>query len=340
MNEVEIMSVKCKNRIKKFMIIFLTVIVVNLVIILPFVTVLIYEGIFSMRYETDDNLRFSLEDYDGLQCQRNDFLSEEVNLAGYMYFKENMQAKGVLVLAHGLGGGGHNSYMPFIDYFTSNGYYVFAYDATGNDNSGGKDVEGFPQGIIDLNSAICHVETIEEYKELPAFLLGHSWGGYSVGNVLCMHPEIKGAVIIAGFNESENLLQYHSEKIVGDTFIDFLMLYVKTYEEIKFGKEYTDISAIQGMETTNANILIAHSKDDTSVPTKYGYDSFYEKFGDSERFSYVLYEDKGHSDLYYSNEAIEYREKMGEHICTEKQKCYELDEMLMEAILEMFEKSL
>ena len=334
------MSVKCKNRLKKFLIIFVSIIIVNLVVILPVVTVLIYEGIFSMRYETDESCRFSLDDYEGLQCQRNDFLSEEVTLAGYMYFKENMQVKGVLVLVHGLGGGGHNTYMPFVDYFTSNGYYVFAYDATGNDNSGGKNVEGFPQGIIDLNNALCHVETIEEYQDLPVFLLGHSWGGYSVGNVLCMHPDVKGAVIIAGFNESENLLQYHSEKIVGDTFIDFLMLYVEAYEQIKFGKEYTDITAIQGMEATNANILIAHSKDDTSVPTKYGYDIFNEKFGDSERFHYVLYEDKGHSDLYYSNEAIEYRGKMGEHICLEKQKCYELDEMLMEEILKMFEKSL
>lgn len=50
-----------------------------------------------------------------------------------------------MVIAHGLGGGGHNTYMPFIDYFTSNSYYVFAYDVRGNDYSDG--VEVLPQCI-------------------------------------------------------------------------------------------------------------------------------------------------------------------------------------------------
>ena len=39
--------------------------------------------------------------------------------------------KGVVVIAHGLGGGGQNTYMDLADYFTSNGYLVFAYDVTG-----------------------------------------------------------------------------------------------------------------------------------------------------------------------------------------------------------------
>ncbi len=289
------MAGKTKNNLKKFIGIFLVVILANVILILPLVTMIIYEVIFGARYETSGDTRFFVEDFDGLQVERSDFISEGKLLAGYQYKNDKQEQKGVVVLAHGLGGGGHNTYMPLIDCFTSNGYYVFTYDATGNDNSEGKDVDGFPQGIIDLDNAICHVATLEEYEDLPLFLVGHSWGGYSVGNVLNFHPEVKAAVIIAGFNESENLLQHYSEKYVGDILIDFLMLYVEGYEQLKFGKEFTDITAVEGMKNTTADILIVHSKDDTNVPTEYGYDLFYDEFGNSERFKFVLYEDKGHS---------------------------------------------
>ena len=289
------MNVRKKINVKKLITIFIIVILANFVIGLPLVTMIVYESIFGMRYETSEDTKYSVEEFEGLQVERSDFGSEDNILAGYQYKKDTINPKGVVVFSHGLGGGGHNTYMPFIDYLAANGYYVFAYDATGNDNSGGKDVEGFPQGIIDLDKAICHVASLEEYEGLPIFLVGHSWGGYSVGNVLNFHPEVKSDVIIAGFNESENLLQYYSEKYVGDIFIDFLMWYVEGYEQLKFGKNYTDITAVEGMKNTTADILIVHSKDDTNVPIEYGYELYYKEFGNSERFEFVLYEDNGHS---------------------------------------------
>ena len=348
------------KRIKKIIGILATIIISIPIVIIPVATVVIYEAIFGMRYETLPWLWFDVEDYDGLKMEQSDFESNGVMLAGYKYFKDISDSKGVVVISHGLGGGGHNTYMPFVDYFTSNGYYVFTYDARGNDNSEGKSVEGFPQGIIDLDNAISHMSDIEEYENLPIFLLGHSWGGYSVGNVLCLHPEVKAAVIISGFNESENLLQYYSEKVIGDSIIDFLLLYVDMYEQIKFGKEYTEITAVSGMKNTEAAVMIVHSKDDTIVPTRYGYDNLYKEFSDSERVEFVLYEEKGHGFLYYSDEAIAYQEQLKKEYYdlveeqnrdneyykeqfmdnyTNKEKCFELDPMLMNRILEMFENT-
>lgn len=261
-----------------------------------------------------------------------------------------------MVIAHGLGGGGHNTYMPFVDAFTSNGYDVFAYDAHGNDNSGGE-VEGIPQGLIDLDHAISHAETIAEYQDLPLMLFGHSWGGYAVGNVLNMHPKVKAAVIAAGFNESKDLIEYQGQQMLGGL-IKVLMPYVNLYERLKFGSEYTSVSAISGMEKTDAGIMVVHSKDDTIVPTKYGYDAFYEAFGDSDRFTFVLYEDKGHNYLFCSEAAWAYREQLnadykryvadhgGEYSAEvkeefmnsylDKKQCFEPDPILMEQILAMY----
>ena len=142
-------------------------------------------------------------------------------------------------------------------------------------------------------------------------LIGHSWGGYSVGNVLNLHPDIRAAVIISGFNESEDMLKYQGEKYAKDKW-GILLPYLKLYERLKFSKEFADISAIDGMQMTDAGIMIVHSKDDATVPTRFGYDKFYNEFCDNERFNFVLYEDKGHKDLLYSDDAIAYNKALNE----------------------------
>ena len=346
------MEKKAKN-IKKIIIISIISILLAIpLILLPITTIIVYESIFGERYETVSWMRFSVEDYEGLQMERSDFQSEDVTLAGYTYSKADQEIKGVVVIAHGLGGGGHNTYMPFVDYFTSSGYYVFAYDARGNDNSGGDAVEGLPQGIICLDNALHHVAAIEEYQDLPITLFGHSWGGYSVGNVLNMHTEIKAAIIIAGFNESEDLLEYQGRQMAGAG-VHILMPYLKLYERIKFGEEFTAVSALLGLEKTEAGIMVVHSKDDATVPTKYGYDKFYEAFGDSDRFEFVLYY------LFYSEAAWAYREQLNKDYKSyvedngreysgevkeefmngylDKKQCFEPDPILMEQIIEMFD---
>ena len=296
-----------RKRIIAFLLIFFIVIPF---IVSPLVTVIVYEAIFNKRYETPDWMTLSVDDFGGLVVERSDFASGGVTLAGYKYSKDIKSVKGVVIISHGLGGGGHNAFLPFVDIFTSNGYYVFTYDARGNDNSDGT-VEGLPEGVISLNSAINHAKSIDEYKDLPIMLFGHSWGGYSVGNVLNLHPDIRAAVIIAGFNESEDMLKYQGEKYAKDKW-GILLPYLKLYERIKFGKEFADTSAMQGMKSTDARIMIVHSKDDATVPTRFGYDKFYSEFGGNERFEFVLYEDKGHKDLLYSDDAIAYNKTIEE----------------------------
>ncbi len=348
-----------KKKRKKKIIIITTVSILLAIplIILPVFSIAVYESIFGTRYETVSWMTFSADDYEGLQVERSDFQSEDMTLAGYQYSKADQEIKGVVVIAHGLGGGGHNTYMPFVDYFTSNGYDVFAYDARGNDNSGGE-VEGIPQGLIDLDNALHHVRTIEEYQDLPLTLFGHSWGGYSAGNVLNMHPEVKAAVIVAGFNESEDLIEYQGQQMLGGIVKVFLP-YINLYERIKFGEEFTSVSAISGMEKTEAGIMVVHSRNDTTVPTKYGYDKFYEAFGDSDRFTFVLYEDRGHNYLFCSEAALAYMEQLnadyksyvednGREYSAEvkeefmngyldKKQCFEPDPILMEQILELYD---
>lgn len=291
---------------KKKIIIIFTLILIFIFLIIPFgILIYLYNQYFGVRYETYEPLAFKLEDFPELKRERHLFTSNKgQELVGYKYYYNDNNIKGIIIMAHGLGGGGHNSYIDCANYFAKNGYYVFAYDATGNDESGGNSVNGLPQGVIDLNYAISFVEKQEEFKNLPIMLFGHSWGGYSVTSVLNYHPEIKAVVSLSGFNKSSDLIESQGEILVGG-FVKILMPYINIYEKIKFG-EYATITSMSGFEKSNAEIMIIHSEDDDVVPKKYGYDIYYEQFSNSSRFKFILYQDKGHNQIYYSNSAITY----------------------------------
>lgn len=202
---------------------------------------------------------------------------------------------------------GQNTYMDVADYFTSNGYLAFAYDATGNDKSEGDSVEGLPQGVIDLDYALRYIKQSDEYKDLPVVLFGHSWGGYSVGSVLNCHPDVRAAVIVAGFNRSADLFEQQGESMIGFGIKPF-MPWFSLYERLKFG-EYASYSAIEGFAGTNAGIMVIQSRDDETVRPENGYDKFYDAYGGNPRFCFIEYADRGHNYVYYSEEAKSYREK-------------------------------
>jgi dipeptidyl aminopeptidase/acylaminoacyl peptidase len=277
-------------------------------VILPLSTVIVYEGIFSMRFETKSYMKMEVSDFDGLQVERSDFESD-VTLAGYKYSREG-EKTGVVIIAHGYGDGGHNKFLPYISELTKQGLCVFSYDAQGNDGSEGRAVTGFPQGIIDLDNAISHVKEIEEYEGLPIMLFAHSWGAYSAGNVLNMHPEVSACVLVSGFNESEDMLAQYPRIALGKLVDVVLLPYVTLYERLKFGKEYANISAADGMKKTDAKILIVHSKDDTRVPIEFGYDIYIEEFENDARFEFLEYENKGHKELLYSETAVSYQKEI------------------------------
>ena len=285
------------------------VLLILVLLILPFgVSVFVYEQFFGIRYETSGWQKYSIEDFEGLSRTEYDFTSDQgQKIAGYLYYVENVDYRGVVVFGHGFGGGGHNSYMECADYFANHGYYVYAFDATGNDESEGTSVKGFPQQVIDMDYAISYVETLPETKDLPVMLFGHSWGGYTVTNVIKYHPEVKAVVSLAGFNKSSDLLEAQGKEMVGD-YISLLMPYIKAYEWMKFGS-YATSTAMDAFADTDTAVMVYHSKIDTMVSREYGYDIWYDEYADSDRFRFILRDDidgNGHNLLYYNQKAIDY----------------------------------
>ena len=292
-----------KAKIKKVIII-LCILIVLIVAAIGALSVMIYNDNFNKRFESYEPLMLYVDDFDGLQRTQYKFPSDKGQmLTGYMYSSGDEQ-HGIVVMAHGFGGGGHNSYMDCANYFAENGYYVFAYDATGNDESEGEAVGGLPQGVIDLDHAISFVEESGNFPNLPIVLFGHSWGGYSSCSVLTYHPEVKAVISCSGCNSSSGIFEAQGKKIAGDG-IYLFMPFVKLYESIKYGS-YASNTAMDGFASSEAAVMIVHSTDDDTVPMEYGYDIYYEEYKDDSRFSFIHVEDRGHdhvyNDLSYINE--------------------------------------
>lgn len=285
-----------KSSIMRKLLTGLGVLAILLVAAMGYFSIYIYRQNIAGRKESYAPIMLNLEDFDGLQRTEMSFPSnKDQKLMGYLYQKGTKQ-KGVIVLAHGYGDGGHNSYMDLADYFASNGYYVFTYDATGTDMSEGDGVGGFPQGAIDLDYAIRFVKTQDQLKDLPLMLFGHSWGGYSAGNVLNFQSDVQAVITVAAFNRSSDVFEVVGRQEAGDG-IDLMMPWINLYERFKFW-EYATKTALEGFGNTNAKVMIVQSQDDELVPMSYGYNQFLDKYGEDNRFVFELYEDRGHNHLF------------------------------------------
>lgn len=292
-----------KSKKKKTLIIILCTVALLLVFGMWALTVYIYNANFNQRFESYEPRMLRLDDFDGLERIRYEFPSDKGQmLTGYLYsFGEDQH--GIVIIAHGFGGGGHNSYMDTADYFARNGYLVFAYDATGNDESEGKGVGGLPQGVIDLDHAISFVEKSGNFPDLPIVLFGHSWGGYSVCSVLDRHPEVKAIIACSGFNSSPDMFETEGRNEAGEG-ISLFMPFMKLHELIRYGK-YASVSAMNGFSASDTAVMIVHGSEDDFVPSAIGYDIYYNKYAGDPRFSFIWLEGSGHNyvfdDMTYIN---------------------------------------
>lgn len=271
-------------------------------------TVVIFEKYFT-RFETPRVFYRSLDEFPGLTLREFTVVSDRgQKLAAYDYRHPEVTPQAVLILAHGLGGGGHNTYRDVADFFARQGFIVISYDATGNDKSEGKSVRGLQQGYIDLAQVIRYVKNDPELSRYPRVLFGHSWGGYAVGNALNLEPEVDAVVSVAGFNDTLGMVEHFGSGMVGPRLIRWILPMFRFYEKLKFGHNAARTAA-EGFAESKAKVLILHSRDDDVVPARYGYDIYKEKFGNDPRFRFKLFDNRGHGYIYYAPESKAYTDR-------------------------------
>ena len=335
MDENKTSDTKSKSKWKKRLIVLCTVLVL-LFTVIPFVLgIVIYNANFGGRIETADALKFTLEDFPGLEREPVDiYSSDNVKLGAWLYRQSDADDnfKGLIVTLHGMGIGGHSSEMNVINCFTKAGYEVLAFDASGTDDSEGV-AGGFPQELVDADHVIDYVKSNEELNRLPLLVWGRSMGAYSGAALLKLHPEILGFVSVSGFNEVTDSLKYNG--------VPFFVPYVHLYEKIKWS-ETADIKAMDGFAASDARVMVVQGSSDTMVPAEAGWDIYKETYGDDARFDFVWVEGKGHMDIYGTDELTEYLAGINfntvDQNTLDKNKFKGLNEELMNRMVEFYDE--
>ncbi len=245
---------------------YVAIILIVIVILLFIFALFIYQGIFGHREEKKEGLKyFSNEEFDNIGKTIYSFMSKECKINGFVYEKnDNLNAKGIVVLAHGMGGG-HINYMKEICYFASLGYKVISYDNHGTMLSEGKSLNGFEQAVIDLRSCILDIQSRIEFVGLKVILYGHSWGAYSVSSVSNFEDvHVDGIISLAAFNSPSVILTKMIKMQINPIFVS-LYPFFWLIEFLKFGK-ICNYTSLKGYKKCNCPLLLIHGRKDQLVP--------------------------------------------------------------------------
>ena len=271
----------------------------------------VYDGQFPRYERHDETVTAGLRYGDMVGAYPRSLVSFESGdnkLHGYLYGQN--QNQGLVVVAHGLGGGA-DSYLPQIAYFVDQGWRVFAYDATGSFDSEGKTTKGFPQALLDLDAALTYINTLPEFNDIPILLFGHSWGGYAVANVLHYNHEIAGVVTVSGANSAMDMILEQGQRMMGGL-INIQYPYLWLYQRILFGKAAA-LSAVDAINQSDVPVLIIHGIEDELVAYKgSSIISNIEALTNPNVSCISMSEPgrNGHNDLFRSEAAIAYIEEI------------------------------
>lgn len=291
----------------KRIIVMLGIIILIYSIISLVITKFVYDSQFP-RYNRHDEtvmagLRYQdLEDKFPRQLFK--FNSGKNELQGYLYGQ--MNDRGLVVVAHGIGGGA-DSYLPQITWFVEQGWRVLAFDATGSFDSEGRTTRGFPQSLLDLDALLLYVDDQPELADLPLLLFGHSWGGYAAANILHYDHDILGVVSVSGANSPMEMVIEQGRQMMGG-FIYLQSPYLWLYQYMLFGQS-ASLSADDAIRENHTPVMLIHGSDDEMV--QYDGSAIAANFQkDLPEHVQVLIRDQagrnGHNDLFRSEDSIAY----------------------------------
>lgn len=181
-----------------------------------------------------------------------------------------------------------NDYRGPAEAFFQEGFDVFLFDATGSGESGGDSYIGFPQILIDLNSALDYIDNELDYDEI--FLFGHSRGAYGA---LCVinEKDIGAVVSVSGVNSAMEAVMARSVDAVGPVAYGNYP-FLRMYQNFLFGNETANKNASEEIAKTSVPVLVIQgANDDVFPPDEYSVYSYREETKNAE---YLLYEKPGH----------------------------------------------
>lgn len=254
----------------------IALIVIAAVIVLLFLLAAFsYRFAFGRRYDKGRLLKyFTAEDF-GLEAEEVSISRKKFALNGFLYRKDVTEEKdGIVVFVHGMGAG-HIAYTTEINYFCNLGYTVLALDSKGCNMSGGKNIKGMYEGVKTAVAAVDYARA--RFPGKAVYLVGHSWGGYSV---LCASAKrkVEKVVAISAPATPVRTLYEGAAKFISKPVAAVLCPFWWIINLLKFGKDGNANAARQARKNGTPTLLVHGDKDNIVTPSKAVY---YKSYGEN-----------------------------------------------------------
>lgn len=240
----------------------------------------------GVRYDCSPALPYHHSSTFGIKEEHFSFISGKNRLNGSRYYLNDAKPKAIIVFFHGLGDG-RASYIKEISLLAKQGYWVFAYDNAGSNESEGRKIGSMGVTVQNQRDFFKYLDGLELVKDLPRYAIGHSWGGY--GALISAKPEygISKIVSLAGYVNFSLV----SGAVMKNGFIRKLSrLSMGIYE----GKDSL-LDARDVLKTSKAKVLYIGGEIDKTVLPEISYDLLKKEFGDDDRFSFIQIKESGHT---------------------------------------------
>ena len=260
----------------------------GVVLILAAFSAIVYKVGFSSRCDKNPLLKyFDYKDF-SLEVEEVTLPRKKGALRGYIYYPESEKNGKLIVFCHGMGPG-QIAYTTEISYFCNNGFTVLALDSTGCNLSDGKSIGGMYEGVRTAIAAIDFSRNDIRLKDMPVYLVGHSWGGYSA---LCACAERKvNAVVAISAPVSPVKTLYCGASAQMPKFIAALLCpFLAVADFFKFGSK-SNRNAPKLSDKSGTPVLHVYGDSDTIVPLK---NSAYAK-SKGKNAQKLLVEDRAHN---------------------------------------------
>jgi pimeloyl-ACP methyl ester carboxylesterase len=230
---------------------------------------------------------YSASDFNLIESQFC-FYSGKWKLYGSRYLMKGCNPKAVIIFFHGIGAG-RNAYLKFIAKLAKEGYLVYAFDNTGSMTSEGTSVIGFGQVVRDQKHFFDFLDRDPQAKNLPRYVVGHSWGGYAA--LMALNPlyKVDKCVSLSGFDRVSStfmaLTKHEKNRIIRTIF--------KIYCYNKLGAN-GDRSALKLLKTTKIPVLYIQGSEDKVVPVHVSGDVFKKELKDHKNVHFIDVIGQGH----------------------------------------------
>lgn len=274
---------------------------------------------FDKRFTTTEGYLSSFEghlyknqtDFPSLkEREKISFKSGSNKLNAYLYRCD--MPIGLVMVVHGMMSLADSNIAIVEDYFLRNSFDVMAIDLTSSGESQGRAIKGLEQGAIDVSNAIAYINSKPSLAKLPLFLIGHSWGGYSVCASLYFDQSPVAVASLSGFiNPIEEMLGIPKVNMGALGIIPEASREELEDSIMERSGQIGFLGANDGIEKAkNTKIMLIHGDLDRTVP--YKLTSILTQYKGRRRVEKVVLKGKKHGNVFYSKEAIQYAEPIFE----------------------------